>query len=250
MAQASAVQASNVLDEVCARNVSVELHAGAIRDRIVVSRTRILHADDETLYLDKPRTEGRSVAWSAGDVIDVHFSFRGKRYCFRSRVRQAHVIVNINATTRVRGISIVRPASIDSGQRRSDFRVSVASYDPIVVCMHDAPSIRPDVCPIDAGRFAGRLVNISVGGASVRVGSEQRRSFQDGDYFFISFSVPGEGCEQVFLAELRHARRILDGDAHLLGLQFQNWPEFEMRSKRKSLSRIVTDVERKHARRR
>ncbi len=241
-----------VLQEACDRNVPVELHylnpAGSrqgLAPDILHAQARLLAIDDEHVYLDSPQDIGKHVQIGRGRQVDAYFVFQGKIYKFRSTVTKVQCLVELNRKKRIVGMSLAAPRKVAEGQRREDHRVSLASQDPIKVSLHEAPQDDPDSCPITARRFKGLAVNLSRGGISVRVDGNDRHRFVVGRYFYVSFRLPEDAEEMIFLAEARHSVEILRGAAGRVGFQFLRWPnQIEMRQKTKRLGQYLNEVER------
>ena len=220
-------QSAEILDAACARNLPLELHHRAADDQIMVARTRVLDVDDESIYLDLPQRSGGTFSPVRGQAVTAYMRVNGRRLVFHAHVTRARCHVRLNDQTRVAGFSISRPTKVEEAQRREDFRITVASIDPIEVRLHEVTDADTTKCLLDAKRFEGSLVDISGGGVCVRVDAGQRREFHTQERHFIDFVLPENAGEIVMLTELCHAQQILNAEATRIGLQFLPWtPQF------------------------
>jgi c-di-GMP-binding flagellar brake protein YcgR len=242
-------QQLDILEEACARNLAVELHHTTLNDELFVARTRFLGMSGNTLFIDTPRSVGKPFTCARGKSISIYFQLNGLQFAFRSQVTQPECVVNLNQKKRVHGVGIARPERVEEGQRREDFRISLACIDPIVVWLHTVNDVEAGYSALDAPRFTGRLVDASRGGMCVLVDVEQQRNFREGDHFCATCVLPEKLLEITLLVQLRHTRRIRDGQAARLGLKFVHWaPEFT-RPFLQDFARFCAHLERQSVRR-
>ncbi len=240
---------SRTLESACARNVSVELHQSGADDEVLVAFSRLLDLDVRNVYLDKPKSRGTPLAFGQGKVVDVHLSLAGDRYVFRARVTQPVCTVKLNASTRVRGMSLSRPTVLDDGQRREDFRVSLASIDPVDVHFHTFDTGNVNRCQVDAERFRGQLIDLSRGGISVRVAVEDRATLRVDEQFFVHCRFPDDVGEITMLAQVAHVRSIVHGEAVRAGLRFLPWCQSFTAPHHETIARFSIDQQRRSIRR-
>jgi c-di-GMP-binding flagellar brake protein YcgR len=234
-----------ILAAACARNVPVEIHHRDHGDGVNVCKSRLIRMDDANLYLDRPQCIGGAVAFHKDQSLSVYFALDEQLYMFRARVVNEELLVKLNEHKMVLGIALTRPDGLESGQRRLSYRVSLAAADEIAVDLHGASSADPNACPLNARRFSGRLVDLSLGGAALRVRGAVHTSFRHGECFFMSFELPGEEGELRCLAQVRQSRDIQNGAATRLGVRFIPWPtETSIRQQQVVLQRFVTKVQR------
>lgn len=234
-----------VVDEAASRNIPLEIHAEGTSGGMLVARTRVLGMDAERVYLDGPQRAGKEVRFASGTSLVGHIALRGVRYEFRATVADAACVVKLNEQVYVGGMSIWRPQSANESQRRHDYRVSFARFDPVAVWMHEPSRSQPDAADLDALRHRVRLVNVSLGGMAVRVDMPPVSRFAPGRRWFLLFTLPKQSEPFVFLAEIRHSRSILDGQAAVLGLQFVPWfNRYEMQRQLNRLSRCLSEIQR------
>ncbi len=239
-----------VLHEACARNLPVELHQDTDDDGVLVARTRVLDLDDECLYVDSVQSVGSSVSFDRKAGIVAYLQLNGTRYSFQSRVVSTGCWVKLNDEKRVRGASLAKPARVEEGQRREDYRVSLATIDLPHISLHEAPDNDPGACPLDAARFQANVVDLSRGGMSILVRAADRRGFRRGALYFVNTEFPDGSGELTLLAEVRHVRRLLDGETTRLGLKFVRWNGRFTQPILQRVGQYCADVERQSLKRR
>jgi c-di-GMP-binding flagellar brake protein YcgR len=233
-----------LLGELCDRNVPVELHHIKPNGELIVARSRLLGRDSTRLLLDKPQSIGQKVTFRAGHHLTVYTQIGGSRYRFETQVVEPFCKFDLNDEVRVRGLSISAPTQVADGQRRNDYRASTVSFDSIIVDAHEAGPHAPESCPVDAGRFAGQMVNLSRGGLLMKVAHSDRRDFGFGEQFFVTFALSDTDEALTFWGELRHDRRIRDGESHLIGFKFFHWPKDDFERKQRRLGQFVAEAQR------
>jgi c-di-GMP-binding flagellar brake protein YcgR len=240
----------DILQEACERNVPVELHYRNRQDEFTLARTRLLAMDEQQLYLDEPQAIGEATVHMPGQILDVYLSLYGTLYTCRVQVISSNCIVALNEQKRVTGMSVTRPAIVKPGQRRAYYRVSLAALDPVKVRMHRTGDIDPNLCPVDATRIQGHLVDLSLGGGSVRIDGMSYTSFGFGKEWFLNFTIPDWIDDARLLTTVRHVRSIVDGTAVRLGLQFSVWPdEHQYRLSLQALQKFLAAMQRRQLRR-
>ena len=236
---------AKLLEEACDRNLPVELHHRRQNDDLTVARSRILAADDDYLYIDRPQCIGGSVEFVPGQKLEAYISYCDMLYMFKTEVISPACLVRLNKQKRVNGMSLSRPGRVKPGQRRAHFRVSLACSEPVHVRLHAASYVDPEICPLDARRVHGMLVDVSLGGASVLINGVGYSTFNVGDLFFMSFTLPEDEREFMYLVRVRQTRPIPDGTACRLGIQFENWPtERDLRLQQQLLQQFITQMQR------
>lgn len=243
-------QTAALLAEACARNSSIELQYDAPGGETMVAKSRILGLDGDHLFLDHPQSIGKVVEFKTGQAIDAYLVLADTRYAFRSLVTELGCIVEINDRKRVVGIVIRRPANIRPGQRRSGFRVGLLGVDAIEPRLHTAIADDRGICPVDAHVFTATLVNLSIGGAGLRVDRADGVQLKLNDPLFMTFFLPGEEEEFYFLTEVRQTRPIDGENAMRAGLKIKAWPtRRDLERTQQRLQRYITEVQRRKLRR-
>jgi len=242
-----AVDVDALLGTAAERNLSVELHARLAdeSESVLVARSRVLVLGEKEVLLDRPQAIGRHVVLEAGQVIDVYVGLDGELYRFTARISRPQFIVELRERKTLIGMAIERPVRAAAAQRRNHFRVLLAAMEPICVTLHDGAHEPIGSAPLDAARYAGELVDLSMGGASVRVNDHPTGSLQINDRLYCAFTLPQEASETIVLSHVRQRRSIADTSALRIGLQFVGWPDqrsFEREQDR--LQRFVARVQR------
>ena len=73
-----------IVETICARNTSVDLHYMPTDGPTVRTKVRCLELSGETLVIDHPTVSGRIVPVSPGDMVRIYFAFEGQRYCLHT----------------------------------------------------------------------------------------------------------------------------------------------------------------------
>lgn len=220
----SIVDESALLMQGCERNVPLELHRV---DTIVthpVARGRMLEMTDDRIFIENPQTIGRSVTIGVGNSYVAYFELGETILSFKTYVLESGCAVRLNDHKLSVGLAISRPQSVQPGQRRQAFRTSLATYDPIVASIHDAPIGMYEQAPTNARRFRARVIDGSAGGLCV-LAEQLCARLNLYDEYFISFNLPAGGPLFCARTELRHVRPVRDGEAQRLGLMFLPWPD-------------------------
>ena len=233
-----------ILLESCARNLSAEVRREIEDRKVVTTRARLLELEDAVIHLDPPRDLS---ALQEGSPCEVHFTLNDVRYAFATHVVR-RVAADAAADTAAR-LVLARPEEVSEHQRRRHFRVSVLGDDPVRVDLHIAMSDGTGTCPIDARRYEGGLVNLSVGGAGVCLDAAAT-DLAEGDQLFLTFRLPGETEIFYFLPEVAQRWHLPDDDAERLGLRIKSWPDCRaIERTQQRLQRYITAVQREQLRR-
>lgn len=215
----------SLLVEAARRNLTVELHHEGSNLEFCAARSRILGIGEHDLCLDLPHGVHETVVFSIGWFVDVFLAHKGKLYTFRSEVIQIGCVVQLNDGTKVEAIRITRPVDIKPGQRRQNFRVSLASIEPIIADIHEAAPDHFNAAPRDARRLRAWLVNLSTGGCGLITDGPLDDRFQIGRPLFVQFKLPNDATPLALQAQLRQVESVLDQSGTRLGLRFLKWPD-------------------------
>jgi c-di-GMP-binding flagellar brake protein YcgR len=239
-----------LINEACDRNAPVELHYTNGANALTVARSRVLGTTEEMLYLDRPQCIKQEVGFRNGQILDAYFSLHGSLYWFRATVLSPELYVELNARKRVLGMSLTLPTKVKPGQRRRCFRASTIGIDEIIVNLHFTNNEIPDVTPIDAGRFRGILVDLSIGGAGLAIEQHTYSRFRVGDLMFLRLPLPDRPQPFYLLTQVRQSRPLHEDGGVRLGLQFEHWPSARRFSViEHELQKFVTDLQRRQVRR-
>ncbi len=242
----------SVLQEACDRNLPLELHyvntrcsAGSMEPDILVAHTRLIRMEGGEIHVDNAQHIGKEVRLRVDQPVDAFFTHNDTMYTFRTKVKALRKKIDLNQSTRIVGAVLEAPPSLGEGQRREDYRVSVAALDPIPVYIHETDNADPNSCPLNVRRWTGQLFDVSRGGLAVRIEGPTRFFLRVARLCFLTFDLPGHNVNLAFLAECRHMRDIPGHDAGIAGFQFLRWPDMGvMRSQLANIGRFTADVER------
>lgn len=248
--QSQSESGTEILLEACQRNAAIELHHTDGTGELTVAKTRLLATDEEHLYVAQPQCLGGVVSFRAGNQLDAFLSYQENLYCFRSTVVNPIIPVALNERKRVQGMSLTLPTRLRAGQRRRCFRISLIRHDPIAVSLHTTSAATPEACPLDARRFTGTMIDLSVGGMGLGIDRCVYSTFNVGDLIFISFPLPSEVKPLEFLAQVRQSRPLTDDSNTRLGLQFEIWPTMaDFRTRERLVQKFINDTQRAMTRR-
>ena len=239
-----------MVDRACARNAPAELHfATTSSNEAHIARIRLIRIEGGELYADAPLSTDSQTTLSRRQRVIIHTMIDGTRYAFHTHVERVFTTVDLNAHKRISAITLAVPDSITQRQRRECFRISVAGHPDIPVAFCKALPDQPDCCALDAERFSGRLVNVSVGGLCVIVPVSRRRRFCQGERFFVEFMLPAVDEPFCLSAEGRHFRKVHENTDTLIGLRFRTDIAWPTKPLIQAISRFVADEERRQLRR-
>jgi len=243
----------SLLQDACDRNVPLDLqyaNPNRAQDQIesdtLYARARLLSINKDTIYLDSPQSIGKQTHLRPGCRVNAYFNLHGTIYSFRSTVTDSNCIVALNRKKTIVGMSMSAPNVVLEAQRREDHRVSLFALDQIEVNIHDAWKDQPGSCQVTAKRFRGYVINLSRGGMAARIEGQDRHLIKVGAWYYMSFTLPGNGSTLVFLAEARHIHEVHQGQTRRIGFQFLSWPNHkQMREKLAHLGRFLVTAERR-----
>ena len=212
-----------ILDRLCARNQSVELHYvhNGVRR---TARARLLELRDDVVLLSRPQAIGSAVVLRERTVVNVYVLDHGEMYSFQTRVQRGMIRVRLNAEKTIPGAELVVPARLDRQQRRNRYRVSVARHE-IAVTLHEMCDAEHMSTPLGARHFDGQLTNVSGGGFAAVFDLQHARGVDVGVKLFASFQLPESDWYFGLPVEVRHVRRTHDDTRVVVGfaaLHLQN----------------------------
>ncbi len=236
-----------LLRQVCARNTPLELHIQANK-QLVTGRSRFLELRDEAICIDQPRMGGEGKPLRERQIVLVHFLLSGTRYSFETRVRRVHCSVQLNQQLRVPGVSLGVPPSIKEQQRRTDFRLSLASHAKIDIIVHTGSPLNGGSAPAKTKVLRPGIINISCGGMCVLFDLGDSKPWQSGDIFFLSFQLPEVSDRFLFMAELRHKRPIERRENCVIGFKFLPWSLVPTQKQLVEVTKFIATEQRKQLR--
>lgn len=240
------------LRSACERNISLELHClsqastqRALEADVMVARSRLLHDREQEIEVDSIQCIGKRLRIGPGAQVDAYFFLDEQLLTFRSVVTKVRHVVELNEEKKIVGLCLSRPRRVSQGQRREDHRVSVAGLAPIDVSIHEASPDNPNTSGLAAWRFTGQMVNLSRGGMAVRVEGPDRFRFRVSRFYYLSFAVPSEDEDMLFLVESRHVREMDRQEARIIGFQFLPWPSpLDLREHSRRIGKFCIETER------
>lgn len=168
--------------------------------------TRILDTLPEAVWLEAPQSAGPI---EAGRGVEVFFTYEGRRYGFRTRVRgmARRVFPELGERS---AIELAMPARIDLRQQREHLRVSLAAFGEVAARM---------TAVLSDTRLECRLLNLSCGGLATLAPVSAVESLPIGETFWAEFDLPGDGVPLEFTVRLAH-RRPIEGGRAIVGWAF------------------------------
>lgn len=234
------------LEQACARNQSADLHYHE-GPELRTARTRLLAIAGDELYIDQPRCIGQDVLLAKDKSLTVYLLIDSELYAFSSRVVRPRVEVDLNRQRRIVGVALRMPAQLRKQQRREQFRLSLAKAD-VAANLHKTSADAADVVPLDAPRFRGRVVNISLGGVGVLYDVSRTPPLAPGEILFIEFALPEAESPFVFPVEVRHLRSVRDDENRICGLRFLDTTAPAVRGQVQRLNKFIAAEQRRQLR--
>jgi c-di-GMP-binding flagellar brake protein YcgR len=180
----------------------------------------------------------------ANQPITVHLLLNGSRWQFDSIIRRTDVQVRLNESETVRGLSLQTPSFLSPSQRRADYRISLAKFDPIEVILTKPHADHPDACAWPGVWNAARIVDLSAGGMAVLLKRDQIRDAKHNELFYLFFSLPGVERSFEMLGAARHTRLVHDDSNLRLALAFSEWGSGTFRSDQSRIARFIVECQR------
>ncbi len=241
--------AEHLIKLACARDTPVEIHYESPDGKLTSSRTRMLELLDDRIILEAPNAEDIA-GIPLHKTINVHMLLGGMRYRFESALIETRLFSRVNSRVSVRAIAIRMPSKVLEGQRRTHYRLPLASSEPIVIELIEPHASYLYACSIRASKIICRLVDISAGGMSCLVEQRHARGVEAGRSYYITFLLPDADREFNMLCEIRHVREIKASESLRLGIAFQPWPGSDLKSDQLDVTQFIAIHERKRLKRR
>lgn len=212
-----------ILGGACARNLPAEVVlAGA--DGKAPLRSRLLEAgglDPEApLVIEAPTRQGVRVALHLDEALSVVFIFGGQKFGFEAVVAKRSTM-SLGDGVEVPTLALAYPVKVYKLQRRRFFRVAIPGVKPLVVqcVVRDGSRAKAGE---DMIRFETVARDISSGGISLKIPAQYVKLAPAGRRMALVFNLEGYRRSIKLIAEVRHVRRIPNGD-HIAGMQFVEW---------------------------
>jgi hypothetical protein len=190
---------------------------------MITCHCRLVKVIGERILTNKPIYADAGDNIPPGSPIVVHVPMSGIRYQFESTVEGNLSGMDACRDDPMVGLALRKPDVVDDSRRRSNLRLSVTSLDPIDVMMVCPAPGNQTACLVDAARIHGRLLDISVGGASVLIDQKLLHGGGRIEKVYLTFRLPGETEEFCMLGSLRHAQLDENRDALRIGYRAHPW---------------------------
>ncbi len=219
----------DVLAEICSRGQAAEIHYWE-RNEPRTARTQFIQLDDDVIRIAKPQCIGRDVVIRVGSRVTMYFPYCGEIMAFETELKNPTVVFELNRSKKIIGVEIARPQGLLRQQRRHDYRITLSRYH-LNIHMHEAALATGSqlalATPIPARRMTGRMTNISAAGFGFLVPKAGCVRFKLWDLFIANFQLPETETRLWLPAQIRHARRIHDGENVQIGLRlaYQDHPD-------------------------
>lgn len=242
-------------------------HAG----RAPFANGRLISMSDEHLEIEDLRIIGRDAHFARGNDLDAYFTVEGATYAFRTRVVDARVPVRLNQMMVVKGMTLARPRTVELGQRRNAFRVSLAAADTRVNAelwrlrdtaeeddMAGAPKAQPSPTAQELNEamsarqpnLTGWVADASDRGLGVLISGHGAAKLSVFEVIALRLMVPGAPEPVVFPAEVRQVREVRP-KTYKVGFTIAVWEmPREMQTSLRRLSDYLARVQREELKRR
>ncbi len=251
MTEGSVVESSEVseiLQGLCARNVSGDIHYALSSEQIKTARFRFLAVEENAICIDQPHNVDEEVSVESGESITIYFTQGNDRWSFESRVEKMRRIVRLNDKKRVVGMALMLPAQLRIQQRRSDYRVGVASLGQYCRIMRESDRAR-GACELTENSYPCTIRDISACGMAVVLFAKGLRNAKPEMRFFIEFEMGDGRGIRVVLANLCHTETIGAEYKQLWGLRLVPMPAVDFEEQKADIAHFVADVQRMKLRR-
>ncbi|GJM24268.1 MAG: hypothetical protein DHS20C16_06830 [Phycisphaerae bacterium] len=241
-------EVTDVLQGLCARNVSGDIHYALNSEHFRTARFRFLTIESDAICIDQPHNIDEEVSVKSGEGITVYFTQGNDRWSFESRVEKLRRIVRLNDKKRVVGMALALPESLRIQQRRDDYRVGVASLGKRCQVVKES-DLCPDACDVTAKAYPCTIRDISAKGMAIVLYASEMPRVQNGTRFFVEFELGDGHGVRVAIAKLCHSKTIGAEHKQLWGLRFVPMPTVDFEEQKADLAHFVAEVQRMKLRR-
>ncbi len=251
MSESSVVETSEVtevLQGLCARNVSGDIHYALHSNPIKTARFRFLTLEKDAVCIDQPHNIDEDVSLHSGEGITVYFTQGNDQWSFESRVEKMRRLVRLNDKKRVVGMALAIPAELKIQQRRRDYRVGVASLGQYCRIMRASARFE-NACDLATTSHPCVIRDISARGMAIVLHAKELLDAKNGMTFFVEYELDDECGRKVAAAKLCHKKSIGTEHKQLWGLRLIPLPTVDFAEQKAELARFVADVQRKKLRR-
>lgn len=259
----AAINGLDLLKEACDRNVPVEVFRCTDLGMRPPARGRLIQLDDEELVIEKLQVIGATYELTSGTRLEGYFRFGGQLFRFVTWVRESRIAARLNGRLVVPALKLERPTLVEPGQRRSVYRISLATRAdaPGAEVWLTAPHVpRPEdggdfgaapsggsPPPARPPEFRGRLVDASDNGLGVVLQQCIYSRLKHMQQVWLRLYLPEEAEPMDFLATVRHTTPVRETDARV-GLHLVDDGSSGHARKVRRLTTYLTRVQREQLR--
>jgi c-di-GMP-binding flagellar brake protein YcgR len=242
------MEVTDILKGLCARNVSGDIHYALQLEQIKTARFRFLALESDAICIDQPNNIDEEVSVGSGEVVTIYFTQGNDRWSFESRVEKLRRIVRLNDKKRVVGMALALPTQLRIQQRRSDYRVGVASLGQHCQIVKESDQA-PNACDTTAKPYQCAIRDISARGMGVVLHAGELLGVKSGDRFFVEFELGDGRGVRVAIAKLCHSKTIGAEYKQLWGMRLVPMPTVDFEEQKADLAHFVAEVQRMKLRR-
>ncbi len=254
------------LNDMAQRNTPLELSPspdGVSLDRPPFFRVRMLHMNDEAIFVEYPTSPDAIKLFRPEDEVRLHTGTAEMRWEIELIII-GRVKLRLNASKQIPALKLTMPKSVSSGQRRDYFRAPTAAMDIKSVVLFPLESRDSDPprgelrafykqwlengeqgdAPNNAPRpFLGRLLNISGAGIGVAITDQDAVRLAPNQWFWVQIDLPTSD-EPIYGFALAVRLDQQTPDVFHLGMSLE-WPDpLAAKESAESVIRFTTWVQR------
>lgn len=250
----------SVLHDACERNAAADFFYEDASGERELAHVRLLMVDEDAVYIDRPQQGLKVIPLWPRLPVTVCFQLKRDRYEFRTIVRDTRLLIEVKQGQRVPACALLMPRAVHKEQRRLDYRVSLASFEPIISLVRSV-NWQPEETEDEQGTedrqetddgcekcpptFKAQLMNISAGGISAFTKDRMADSLGTGEELMVVFKLPM--VREIFRFHVRvaHKKQNDHNRSWLLGLRFLRGKNIvETRAAITEISRFVAFAQR------
>lgn len=234
-----------LLTSLCSRNVAVEVQfEDPVSRAVSIGRTRLLALRDDGLVTDGIRMRVGDQPIAPGSDVTMCLSFDGNQYEFCTSQIAAGESMALNEWQEVEVDVWLLPDTIETVQRRSNFRVELRGDGLETVAVDLAASSPFPASRIDGRLGRARIMNLSSTGMALICDEVDCKRLQPDQRLFVTLDLPGLDEPMCMCLSVRHVSSLRKTDRRLVGGAFEAWRGKEFRRKQQTLTRVLAGIER------
>lgn len=207
--------ALRALKVACSRSEPVSVVRTEYQDSQPHSRGRLIAITDDHIKIDGLQVIGRHAMVGEGDEVTVFYAGEEVIYTFRTTIASTSEPVTLENGVEFDAVVLAQPRTIERGQRRTSFRVSLAMADQTVEVEVFGPleaQVRTGWQPRSGVKpdLTGTIVDASERGIGLLIRDEWHTRFRVFDRWACRFTLPESNEVIDILAEVRRAEAIED----------------------------------------